>query len=169
MNAVASIILAGMGPSGSLLALALAKQNISVILLEKEATLPIDLRASTFHPPSLDLIADLDAGVIKKMLTKGLKADRYQYRDRVSGDVATFDMKLLEGETQHPFRLQLEQYELTHCVLEVLADYHHVDIRFSHEVLSYVEIDGGVQARVMTPDGEVLINGNFIVGCDFPR
>ena len=169
MNAVASIILAGMGPSGSLLALALAKQNISVILLEKEATLPIDLRASTFHPPSLDLIADLDAGVIKKMLTKGLKADRYQYRDRVSGDVATFDMKLLKGETQHPFRLQLEQYELTHCVLEVLTDYHHVDIRFSHEVLSYVEIDGGVQARVMTPDGEVLINGNFIVGCDGAR
>ena len=169
MNAVSPVIIAGMGPSGSILALALAKQNISVILLEKESSLPIDLRASTFHPPSLDLIAGLDTGVIKKMLAKGLKADRYQYRDRVSGDVATFDMKLLEGETKHPFRLQLEQYELTHCVLEALADYQNVDIRFSHEALSYVEIDGGVQVRVMTPHGEILINGSFIVGCDGAR
>ena len=169
MNVIAPIIVAGMGPSGSILALALAKQNIPVILLEKEAALPIDLRASTFHPPSLDLIAELDANVIEKMLEKGLKAHRYQYRDRVSGDVATFEMNLLKGETQYPFRLQLEQYELTHCVNDALANYANVEVRFSHEVMDYTENDSGVQAKIKTSEGTIVIHGSFIIGCDGAR
>ena len=169
MNTAAPIIIAGMGPSGSILALALAKQNIAVILLEKDDTLPIDLRASTFHPPSLDLIADLDIDVINSLLRKGLKATRYQYRDRVTGEVATFEMDLLEGETQHPYRLQLEQYELTHCVLEVLKTYTNVDVRFSHEALTYIEKYEGVQVSVMTPNGRISIEGSFVIGCDGAR
>ena len=169
MNTAAPIIIAGMGPSGSILALALAKQNIAVILLEKDDTLPIDLRASTFHPPSLDLIAGLDIDVINSLLRKGLKATRYQYRDRVTGEVATFEMHLLEGETQHPYRLQLEQYELTHCVLELLKTYTNVDVRFSHEALTYIEKDEGVQVSVMTPNGRISIEGSFVIGCDGAR
>ena len=39
-------------------------------MLEKEPDLPVDLRASTFHPPSLEMIADLGLGVIEEMLEK---------------------------------------------------------------------------------------------------
>ena len=107
------MIIAGAGPVGCLMALYLAQRDIEVLLLEKEPDLPVDLRASTFHPPSLEMIADLGLGVIEEMLEKGLRADRYQYRDRRSNEVASFDMALLEGETRFPFRLQLEQYEFT--------------------------------------------------------
>ncbi len=78
------VVIAGSGPVGSLMALYLAQRDIPVLLLEKEAQLPVDLRASTFHPPSLEMIADLGYGVIDEMLEKGLVADRYQYRDRRS-------------------------------------------------------------------------------------
>ena len=96
------IIIAGSGPAGSVVALYLAQRGVPVLVLEKEATLPIDLRASTFHPPSLEMIAELGFGVIDEMLARGLTADRYQYRDRSTDEVATFNMDLLEGETPYP-------------------------------------------------------------------
>ncbi|MDH3759201.1 MAG: FAD-dependent monooxygenase, partial [Gammaproteobacteria bacterium] len=61
------VIIAGAGPSGSTLALYLARKNIPVVILEKCDELPVDLRASTFHPISLDLIADLDPWIAEKM------------------------------------------------------------------------------------------------------
>ena len=117
------VVIAGAGPSGCVLALYLAKRNIPVILLERGGALPVDLRASTFHPPSLDLIEDLDRGIIEAMLARGLKVDRYQYRDRRTGEVASFDMSLIADATGHPYRLQLEQYELTQLVVAELRRY----------------------------------------------
>jgi len=163
------VIIAGAGPSGTTLALYLARSGVPVVLLEKESELPIDLRASTFHPVSLDLLEELDATIVAEMVGKGLKADRYQYRDRQTGDVATFDMSLIADETAHPYRLQLEQYELTRMIVARLADFPHVDVRFDHEVLSYRERDDGVSVFVGTPNGELQIDGAFVVGADGAR
>ena len=64
------VVIAGAGPVGCLLALYLARRDVPVLLLEKEAELPVDLRSSTFHPPSLEMIADLGFGIIDDMLAK---------------------------------------------------------------------------------------------------
>ena len=117
------IIIAGSGPAGSVLALYLAQRNIPVILLEREQAIPIDLRASTFHPPSLEMIAGLGDGVLEEMLAKGLQVSRYQYRDRRTNQVAEFDMAQIADETRYPFRLQLEQYELTLIIEQKLKKY----------------------------------------------
>ena len=163
------VIVAGAGPSGSTLALYLATRGIPVALLEKRVSLPVDLRASTFHPVSLDLIAELDEWVIGGMLDKGLRVDRYQYRDRRTGETATFDMSLISGETGHPFRLQLEQYELTRLNCERLRQYGHADLRFGHEVTGYEEIAGGVAVTARTGAGEIVLEGSFAVGAEGAR
>jgi 3-(3-hydroxy-phenyl)propionate hydroxylase len=163
------VIIAGAGPSGSTLALYLAKRDIPVVLLEKEQTVPVDLRASTFHPISLDLLAELDPWVVEQMLEKGLQVPRYQYRDRQSGEIATFDMSLIADETAHPFRLQLEQYELTQLSCERLKSFDNVDMRFGHEVLGYTETDDGVQVQA-TAGGEVIsFDGAFVIGAEGAR
>jgi 3-(3-hydroxy-phenyl)propionate hydroxylase len=87
------IVIAGGGPCGSVLALYLARHGVPVTLLEKCAELPRDLRASTFHPPTLEMLDEL--GVAQAMIARGLVADRYQYRDRRSGEVAEFRMALI--------------------------------------------------------------------------
>lgn len=163
------IVIAGFGPSGAVLALSLAKAGVPTLLLEREPELPIDLRASTFHPPSLDMIQALDASVHQQLVDKGLIADRYQYRDRRTGEVATFDMSMLADETKNPFRLQLEQYELTYIIHEKLKAYDCVDIRFSHEVKSFSEHDGGVDVLVATPSGKQQFRGAFVVGAEGAR
>lgn len=163
------VIIAGAGPSGCALALSLARNGIPVVLMEKCESLPIDLRASTFHPPSLEMIADLDAGVIEKMLARGLKADRYQYRDRVTGEVATFDMEMIADETRYPFRLQLEQYEFTHFIVEALQGEPLAQVLFGHELVAFRQTGDGVLARVSTASGEIEIPGSYLVGAEGAR
>lgn len=169
MSNTAPLIIAGCGPAGSVLALYLAQRGIPLVVLEKESALPIDLRASTFHPPSLEMIADLGHGVIEEMLSRGLIADRYQYRDRQSGDVASFEMKLLEGETPYPFRLQLEQYEFTHIVAEKLKAYDNVEVRFEHEVTGFSQTDSEVLVDVTTPQGAKTLRASYLVGAEGAR
>jgi 3-(3-hydroxy-phenyl)propionate hydroxylase len=158
------VIIAGAGPAGSTLALYLARQGIPVLLLEKEADLPVDLRASTFHPPSLEMLNEL--GVAAPMIAKGLIVDRYQYRDRRSGEVAEFDMNVIADETLFPYRLQLEQYELTRIINRVLKDYPSAEVRFEQEVVGFIEDDGGVDVVVNTPAGTQTIRGEYLVGAD---
>ncbi len=163
------VVIAGAGPAGTTLALYLAKHDVPVVLLEKEHDLPVDLRASTFHPISLDLLADLDEWVIGKMLEKGLKVPRYQYRDRQTGETATFEMSLIADVTAYPYRLQLEQYELTQLNCERLRQFECVDIRFGHEVTGYTELDEGVRVSVASNGDEHTIDGAFLVGADGAR
>lgn len=163
------VVISGAGPAGSVLALYLAQRGIPIIVLEKEASLPIDLRASTFHPPSLEMIEQLGHGVVEGMLEKGLIADRYQYRDRISNQVATFEMKLLQEETKYPFRLQLEQYELTHIIGERLKVFDNVSMRFEHDVQGFTQTDDYVDVDVQTPTGREIIRTSFLVGADGAR
>ena len=160
------VIIAGAGPVGSVLALSLAQRNIAVTLLEQAPAPPVDLRASTFHPPSLEMIAGLGDGVLEEMLARGLKVDRYQYRDRVTGEVAEFRMQLIADETPYPYRLQLEQYELTRIIADRLASYSCVDYRFNSRVSGFDQDDDGVRVHIEAPEGEETIGARFLAGCD---
>mgnify|MGYP003338160004 FL=1 len=56
MAITAPVIISGAGPVGCTLALRLARGGVPVRLLEGLPALPETLRASTFHPPTLDKI-----------------------------------------------------------------------------------------------------------------
>lgn len=159
------IVIAGAGPVGCLIALYLAQRDVPVVLLEKEGQLPVDLRASTFHPPSLEMIADLGCGVIDAMLEQGLKVDRYQYRDRRSNEVASFDMGLIADSTRYPFRLQLEQYEFTRIAAAALARLP-ADVRFGHEVTGFSQADDHVDVEVSTAAGVQRMRASFLVSAE---
>lgn len=142
-----SVLIVGAGPVGLTSALILANAGIHVRVLERSATLPRDMRASTFHPPTLDLLATL--GLTPHLIASGLIARHMQQWSRKEGLIADFDLQLLEGETQHPFRLQCEQWKLTDLLAEKLATIPHVQLHL------------GVEATAITqhPD-KVCVTGN---------
>ena len=158
------MIIAGAGPAGCSCALYLAQRGIRVTLLEAEPTLPLDLRASTFHPPTLEMLDGL--GVTKRLLEIGLVAPTYQYRDRESGQAAIFDLSLLKDETPYPFRLQVEQYKMTQVVCEMLEAYDCAQVLYSHRVIGFRQDEDGVRVLAFTPDGEALIEGSYLIGAD---
>ena len=80
------VVIAGAGPVGCTTALMLAQADIKVTLLEAESELLLDMRASTFHPPSLDMLDRL--GVTPALIEQGLITPQFQYRDRLDGLIA---------------------------------------------------------------------------------
>lgn len=158
------IVIAGAGPVGCSTAMYLAQHDIPVIVLEAEETVPIDLRASTFHPPTLDMMEDL--GLIEGLIKQGLKVHHYQHRDRRTNNVAKFQMSLLGSETKHPYRLQCEQYKMTGLAVEALSKYPHAEVRFGTRVKGYREVESGVDVLVQSKEGEELIRGSYLIGTD---
>ena len=65
------VIIAGAGPVGCTLALYLARHNVPVVMLEGDSELPEDLRASTWHPPTLDMLDQLE--ITEELIGTGLK------------------------------------------------------------------------------------------------
>src|SRR6202012_5024114 len=124
------VVIVGAGPVGLTAALALARRNIPVVVLAAETELVKELRGSTFHPPTLDLLDEF--GIVPRMIETGLKAPTWQFRDRETGPVATFDLSLLAGDTNHPYRVQCEQWKLMRFLEEKLRA-EGVEIRFGHE------------------------------------
>ena len=158
------VLIAGAGPVGCALALFLAQNDISVILIEAQNSVPRDLRASTFHPPTLDMLAEL--GLVPDMLNVGLKVEDYQYRDRRTNDVAKFDLSVLEGETDHPYRLQCEQYKMAEIAVEKIRTFPHAEVRFDTRIKGFFEVDNAVQALVQNDTAEERIKCSYLVGCD---
>ncbi|MBC8409543.1 MAG: FAD-dependent monooxygenase, partial [Rhodobacteraceae bacterium] len=79
------IIIAGAGPVGTFVAFCLAEQGIDVLVLESAEHCETDMRASTFHPPTLSYLDQL--GLAKPLIAQGLKAPIFQYRIRSSEEV----------------------------------------------------------------------------------
>jgi 3-(3-hydroxy-phenyl)propionate hydroxylase len=159
------VVVVGAGPVGCTAALALALRGIPVLLLDREASLPDDLRASTVHPSSLDLLDTI--GVTERIIPIGLDAPVYQYRDRISGEYVNFDLGVLRDDTRFPMRLQCEQFKITRVIVAMLADLPNAEVRFGVEVTDVVAGANGVTLTVRDRSGRIdLVHGAFAVACD---
>ena len=161
------VIVAGGGPTGLIATLALAQQDIPVLMLEGQPVPEDHRRATTFHPPTLEYLRDL--GAVDPVMEDGLITPIWQFRDRQEGLVAEFDLSMLAGETDYPFRVQYEQMDLNKVLYRMLGDYPHVDIRFAHEVLGAEQDADTATVRVNTPDGESSFSGRYVIGADGAR
>ena len=151
------VIVVGAGPVGLTAALALGRRGIPTVLVTSEPELVLELRGSTFHPPTLDLLDEF--GVVPRMIEVGLKAPTWQFRDRETGPVATFDLSVLAGDTNHPYRVQCEQWKLMRFLEEELRKLPGSDIRFGHEVTSLRPDDQSVTVIAETSSGPVSLTG----------
>lgn len=161
------VIVVGAGPVGVTLTLLLAQAGIPVLLLEAEPAPVIDYRASTFHPPTLDMLEP--SGITDALLSMGMQCSTFQYRDRNEGLVAEFDLSLLANDTRHPYRLACEQFKLVAHVLDRLRTYDCVDLRFGHRVVGVRQDGESVTVTAENRDGQTEFAGRWVVGADGGR
>lgn len=165
MNAAPMVHIAGAGPVGMTLALALGLDGWEVVVHEAGHDLSTESRASTFHPATLELLEPL--GVVEKLKELAVVVSDYQYRDRRNGHIATFDYGLISDVTKYGFRLQVEQSKLTRLILERLRDVPNVTVRFDSELINAeVDSSGNPTARFKEKSGEVTITPDFLIGAE---
>jgi 3-(3-hydroxy-phenyl)propionate hydroxylase len=160
------VIIVGAGPAGLTLAVSLALQDVPVIVLESDSKLTRDLRAGSFHPPTLEMLGPL--GVADDFMALGIKVPRWQIRDRREV-VVEWDLGLIADETPYPFRLHCEQYKLAPLLYKRLLAVSGSDVRFAHKFVDAEQDADGVTVHAETPGGTVTLRGSYLIGADGGR
>ncbi len=161
------VVIAGAGPVGSVAATRLATMGINVIICESEAACAHDLRASTFHSASIEMLDEIDAA--QPLIDRGLKAPVYQMRDRRSGEYVEFDLREIADHTRFPFRLQCEQHHMSKLLTERLPGTANAEVRFNCEVIAIEQDAEGVTTTIRDHGVEKQIRSKFAIGADGSR
>jgi 2-polyprenyl-6-methoxyphenol hydroxylase-like FAD-dependent oxidoreductase len=161
------VVVAGGGPVGFMAALLLARAGIAVTLLEQETAISRDLRASTFHPPTLDMLDSVGLGA--QVVAEGIPCPHWQIRLHPSGERAVFDLGILSKDTKHPYRLQCEQWKLAVAIADAVAAERNVDVKFSSKATGFTQDENGVVVDYTTGTETKRLRAKFLIGSDGAR
>jgi 3-(3-hydroxy-phenyl)propionate hydroxylase len=162
---MSEVIIVGGGPVGCCLAFLLAQRGVEALLVEQEAGVSRELRASTFHPPTLDMLAPF--GITDTLIARGEICADWQVRLHPSGERAVFDLGVLADETGHPYRLQCEQWKLTEALCERLSGA--VEVMSGARFVGLRQFASEVEVDIERAGQRERLRGRYVVGCDGAR
>ncbi|HET8919870.1 MAG TPA: FAD-dependent oxidoreductase [Xanthobacteraceae bacterium] len=155
--------IAGGGPAGMMLGFLLARAGVRVVVLEKHADFLRDFRGDTVHPSTLELIRELG------LLDEFLKLP-HRTVDRLSLQVGNRRIRLIDLThlpTQCKYIALMPQWDFLNFLAEHGRRYRQFDLRMRAEATDLIESgDRIVGVRVNTPDGELTVHADLVVGCD---
>jgi 2-polyprenyl-6-methoxyphenol hydroxylase-like FAD-dependent oxidoreductase len=158
------VLIAGAGPVGLVAAAHLARAGVPVTVLEQGQDLSEESRASTFHPPTLDMLDAL--GAAEPLISQGLKAPAFQYRSKKHGLLAQFDFAAIADATQHPYRVQCEQSKLTRILYHGMRGHPNFDLQFGCTVTGVEQTDRSVEVAVLRGGRTETVAGRYLIGAD---
>jgi 3-(3-hydroxy-phenyl)propionate hydroxylase len=162
-----AVLICGAGPVGLVAGLRLALAGIETLVIDKENQVSQDFRASTFHPPTLDMLDEL--GLTQDLLSEGLVSPTWQIRQHESHDKALFDLSVLKDDTRYPFRLQCEQRVLTRLADAKAQNTPNLQVRYGCELTHLVQDQSGVTASLSTANGPEQIHARYLIAADGAR
>ena len=166
------MIVIGAGPVGLCLALALAQQDVRVVLIEAlgaDNFLEQVPRAGTNHPATLELYDRI--GLYRRIEPRGIIAPLFRHWDRRGQElIAEFDHRHLKDDTRFPYVLQCERIKIVEEALKLAGAHPDIDLRLSTMFTAFEQDAGGVRASVKNPAGETEhLRGAYLVGCEGAR
>jgi len=164
MSGRAQVLVAGAGPVGTFAAYWLASHGIDVIVAEAGPDCAHDLRASTFHPPTLEMLDEL--GIAEPIIEHGLRAPLFHFRERQSGEAVEFNLSELANQTRFPYRIQCEQHIMARMLADKLACSDRAKVLFNHRVIAFEQSDRGVKVALETPISIEQLEVDYLIAAD---
>ena len=158
------VLIAGAGPVGLVAAAHLARAGVPVTVFEQGPRLSEESRASTFHPPTLDMLHAL--GAAEPLIAQGLICPTFQYRTKKYGLTAEFNFSAIADATGHPYRVQCEQSKLTRILYEQMRGHPNFELLFDSPVRAVSQTPSGVEVTIESPGGRETRAGRYLIGAD---
>jgi 2-polyprenyl-6-methoxyphenol hydroxylase-like FAD-dependent oxidoreductase len=155
--------IAGGGPAGMMLGFLLARAGVDVVVLEKHADFLRDFRGDTIHPSTLELMYEL--GLLDDFLK--LPHQQLDHLTAQVGDERVRMVDLSHLPTHCKYIALMPQWDFLDFLAARGRRYASFDLRMRAEATDLIEEGGrvvGVRAR--TPEGELAIRADLVVGTD---
>jgi 2-polyprenyl-6-methoxyphenol hydroxylase-like FAD-dependent oxidoreductase len=159
----AKCCVAGGGPAGMMLGFLLARAGVDVVVLEKHADFLRDFRGDTIHPSALELMHEL--GLLDDFLK--LPHQKIDHMTAQVGDERVRMIDLTHVPTRCKYLALMPQWDFLDFLAARGKRYKSFDLRMCAEATALIEEGGrvvGVRAR--TPEGELTIYADLVVGAD---
>jgi 2-polyprenyl-6-methoxyphenol hydroxylase-like FAD-dependent oxidoreductase len=155
--------IAGGGPAGMMLGFLLARAGVSVVVLEKHPDFLRDFRGDTVHPSTLEIIYEL--GLLDEFL-----ALPHRKIEKLSGQIGSESLALADFghlPVHCKYVAMMPQWDFLSFLAKQGARYKTFDLRMRADVTDLIE-EGGriVGLRANTPDGELTVRADLVVGAD---
>lgn len=151
-----SVVIAGGGPTGLMLAAELALAKVDVVVLERRASQELaGSRAGGLHARTIEILDQ--RGVAERFLAAGETAQAAGFALNIL-DISDFP-------TRHPYALGLFQNKIERLLAEWVLELG-VPIRYGVEVEGFAADEDGVE---VTLAGGEAIRAAYLVGCDGGR
>ncbi len=155
--------IAGGGPAGMMLGFLLARAGVDVVVLEKHADFFRDFRGDTIHPSTLELMYEL--GLLEEFLT--LPHQKVERLTAQVGDERVRMIDLTHLPTHCKYIALMPQWDFLNFLAAHGKRYKSFDLRMKAEATDLIEESGRVVGLcAKTPDGELTIRADLVVGAD---
>ena len=160
-----AVVIVGAGPTGTMLAIELARRGVSVRVLEREQLPHTEARATGIHARTLEIFHQL--GLIDEFLELGHKLDGFALHTRRRRPVR---VRYRDLDTPYAFMLNLPQ-DVTQRILDHHLERLGVTIERGAAVTDVTQNDGQVELSVTRAGGGELqtLTADWVVGCDGAR
>jgi 2-polyprenyl-6-methoxyphenol hydroxylase-like FAD-dependent oxidoreductase len=141
----------------------LARAGVAVVVLEKHKDFLRDFRGDTIHPSTLELMHEL--GLIEEFLRRPHQEARHL--SGVVGDTTIRFADFTHVPTRCKFVALMPQWDFLDFLADHARAYAGFDLRMEAEAVGLIEEGGRVVGlRATTPDGELAIRADLVVGAD---
>ncbi len=160
------VLIVGAGPTGLVLALWLTKRGIPVRIIDQAEVPGTTSRALVVHARTLEFYRQL--GISESVVEKGFRFPRINLWVDQSPK-ARFDFeKMGSGLTPFPYLIIFPQDQHEKFLINKLKEMG-VEVERKTELLSLTQTESSVKSRVRTPRGEMILESQFVAGCDGAR
>lgn len=165
LDAPTRVAIVGAGPVGMTAALALAREGVASVLLERKSTFNDGSRAICIARQSFYIFDAL--GVVGPFLDKALgwTTGRSFYRGR---QILEFEMPDGPDERFRPM-YNLEQQYIEQFLWDAVEASPLIETRWQSEVVGLAETDGGVTLSVRDPEGSYDLPAEWVLAADGAR
>src|SRR4051794_21371486 len=151
-----SVVIAGGGPTGMMLAAELALAKVDVTLVERRPDHALaDARAGGFHERTIEVLDQ--RGVADRFLAEGQVVQVAQF--------ATTTLDMSDFPTRHPYSLGLWQNQIERIMAAWIAELP-VRIYYGCEVTGFAQDGTGVDVAL---SDDRSLRARYLVGCDGGR
>jgi len=141
----------------------LARAGVAVVILEKHPDFLRDFRGDTVHPSTLEVMYELD-------LLDELLALPHRKIDKLSAQIGGEQLPMADLShlpAQCKFIAMMPQWDFLNFLAAHGRRYKTFDLRMRADVTDLIE-EGGriVGLRAKTPDGDLIIHADLVIGAD---